>query len=93
MEPACIWNHTAAIEVAREVAKNCSREVDYCTQFCHSFRDVLPFTYLGISLVSAVCCVLVFFTYLCMPRLRQTGYSSKVFLNRCVSIANRNTIP
>lgn len=53
-----------------------------CSQFCEDFPSKIPYVYLGFSVLSAVCCILVFLTYFCMPRLRQSGYSSKVFLNR-----------
>ena len=48
--------------------------------FCSSFHDTIPAIYLGISLLSAFCCVWVFATYFLFPRL--SGYSSKVFLYR-----------
>ena len=92
MEPiSCTWNYTEAMERAKSLSEtaNCTKmnKGEFrTTQFCTTFGDVLPYTYLGISVVSAVCCLLVFLTYFCMPRLRQTGYSSKIFLNRCVSI-------
>lgn len=53
-----------------------------CSLFCDEFPCVIPFVYFGCSILSALCCCLVLTTYFCMPRLRQTGYSSKVFLNR-----------
>lgn len=73
------WSYEGVKDTARKV---CPMPMQDCTQFCSTFDAVLPYTYLGVSVVSAICCMLVFLTYLCMPRLRQTGYSSKVFLNR-----------
>lgn len=55
-----------------------------CSQFCDRFESVLPPIYGGISGLSALCCVGVFLTYFGLPRLRRSGYSSKVFLYRCV---------
>ena len=53
-----------------------------CFQFCDTFESVLPPIYGGISSLSALCCMGVFLTYLGLPRLRRSGYSSKVFLYR-----------
>ena len=53
-----------------------------CAQFCERFGQVLPPVYASISSLSALCCLGVVLTYIIFPRLRQTGYSSKVFLYR-----------
>ena len=53
-----------------------------CAQFCEEFRTILPYVYLVVSCLSALCSLGVFGTYLVLPRLRKTGYSSKVFLYR-----------
>lgn len=53
-----------------------------CAQFCDEFPRVLPWVYFGISCLSLICCLGVFVTYFSFPRLRQSGYSSKVFLYR-----------
>ena len=67
----------------------CSRNANQpealrCSQFCDKFESVLPPIYGSISGLSALCCVGVFLTYFSLPRLRQSGYSSKVFLYRSV---------
>ena len=72
--PDCVWNYTAAMDLANN--NTTSR------QFCKQFKDILPYTYMGFSILSSTCCILVFVTYISMSRLRQTGYSSKIFLNR-----------
>ncbi len=82
--PDCVDNYTDAVNLSNccSFVKNCNGVGNCnCSQFCKEFTS-LPFIYLGVSVVSALCCSLVFLTYLCLPRLRQTGYSSKVFLNR-----------
>ena len=53
-----------------------------CAQFCEEFSQVLPSVYFAISFLSLLCCLGVFATYFSFPRLRQSGYSSKVFLYR-----------
>ena len=75
-------------EVA-EMVGNCykcyekySNETLSCTQFCDKFPAVLPPIYFGVSFLSAICCLGVVATYFCFPRLRRSGYSSKVFLYR-----------
>ena len=73
--PDCVWNYSAAMNLEK-CCGNSSR------QFCKEFRDIIPYTYMGFSILSSTCCMLVFITYLSMSRLRQTGYSSKIFLNR-----------
>ena len=50
------------------------------TQFCTDFSGTIPYVFLGISCLSAVCCLCVFATYRLFPRLG--GYSSKVFIYR-----------
>ena len=55
-----------------------------CAQFCEDFQRLLPRVYAAISCVSLICCLGVFVTYFSFPRLRQSGYSSKVFLYRSV---------
>ena len=55
-----------------------------CFQFCDGFERILPPIYGSISCLSALCCFGVFLTYFGLPRLRISGYSSKVFLYRCV---------
>ena len=84
--PYCVSNYNCS----RKIASYC-REAGSgsCKQFCEDFKVVLPFTYMSFSILSAVCCLLVFTTYLCMPRLRKTGVSSKVFLNRWVHCDKR----
>lgn len=74
--PRCVWDY----DCASKISANCTN--NSCRQFCRDFKDVLPFTYMSFSFVSALCCLIVFGTYFAMPRLRRTGYSSKVFLNR-----------
>lgn len=49
------------------------------TQFCTDF-SAIPNVFLGISCLSAVCCLIVFATYHLFPRLG--GYSSKIFIYR-----------
>ena len=56
-----------------------------CSQFCDKFESVLPPIYGSISALSVLCCVGVFLTYFGLPRLRRSGYSSKVFLYSRVS--------
>lgn len=75
--PDCVWNYSAAMNLEK-CCGNSSR------QFCKEFRDIIPYTYMGFSILSSTCCMLVFITYLSMSRLRQTGYSSKIFLNRTI---------
>ena len=61
----------------------CNRsEALRCSQFCDKFESVLPPIYGSISGLSALCCLGVFLTYFALPRLRRSGYSSKVFLYR-----------
>ena len=79
MIPDCVSNYNKAVNLSS--CCNSTWGADNCSQFCNKFRH-LPQLYLGVSVLSALCCLLVFLTYLCLPRLRQTGYSSKVFLNR-----------
>ena len=59
-----------------------------CAQFCYEFSTVLPPIYVAISCLSLVCCLGVFATYFSFPRLRQSGYSSRVFLYRYASSLN-----
>ena len=63
---------------------NYSRNHSRCFQFCDGFERILPPIYGSISCLSALCCFGVFLTYFGLPRLRISGYSSKVFLYRCV---------
>ena len=77
--PSCVDGYSTAVNIS----SCCSMVSSNCSQFCREF-SALPYIYQGVSVVSAVCCCLVFLTYWCLPRLRQTGYSSKVFLNRSV---------
>lgn len=56
--------------------------VPQCAQFCVSFSDALPAIYGAFSCLSLLCCLGVFITYFIFPRLRQSGYSSKVFIRR-----------
>ena len=59
-----------------------------CFQFCKDFEQILPPLYGSISGLSALCCFGVFLTYFGLPRLRMSGYSSKVFLYRYVGKIN-----
>lgn len=65
--------------------KNAQHELQ-CAQFCDKFPGVLPWVYFGISCLSLLCCLGVFVTYFSFPRLRHSGYSSKVFLYRYVGL-------
>ena len=69
------------VECIRRIGENAPHEPQ-CAQFCDDFPRVLPWIYLGISCLSLICCLGVFVTYFSFPRLRQSGYSSKVFLYR-----------
>lgn len=49
--------------------------------FCDDFENV-QYVYLAFSLLSGFSCLLVFLTYLVLPRLRHGGHSSIVFIYR-----------
>ena len=49
--------------------------------FCDDFENV-QYVYLAFSLLSGLSCLLVFLTYLVLPRLRHGGHSSIVFIYR-----------
>ena len=68
----------SSYKCAELITRNCTTDV----QFCDDFKRILPYIYMAFSCFSALCCVVVFITYFGLPRLRRTGYSSKVFLNR-----------
>ena len=74
---------------AAQTVKNCwncytnySNQTLACFQFCDKFEAILPPVYFSLSVISALCCLGVFATYFTFPRLRRSGYSSKVFLYR-----------
>ena len=62
--------------------ENASNYSMQCSQFCDCFREYVPHVYSSVSAVSALCCLGVFLTYTIFPRLRRSGYSSKIFLYR-----------
>ena len=83
---SCVSDYKTAAEVVNNctILKNTSGDSDQCVQFCNRFPEYIPNIYLGVSCLSAFCCMWVFVTYFALPRLRQSGYSSKVFLYRLV---------
>lgn len=86
----CSWRSSDVVDsmircLRRVELLNTSADVAQCAQFCGSFRDALPSIYGAFSCLSLLCCLGVFLTYYIFPRLRQSGYSSKVFLRRSVS--------
>lgn len=79
----CVGNSSTAVGYMVDCINRIeSTNETQCAQFCETFPRVLPATYVGISCLSALCCLGVFATYFSFPRLRQSGYSSKVFLYR-----------
>ena len=76
--PQCGVNVSETIEA---YYANCST-----SRFCKRFESV-PYVYLAFSLLSGASCLLVFTTYALLPRLRHGGYSSRVFIYRCVVAA------
>lgn len=62
------------------VLQNASLYED-CPQFCNDFETV-EHVYLAFSLLSGLSCLIVFLTYLVLPRLRHGGHSSIVFIYR-----------
>ena len=80
----CVFSDEEASDTARS-CRHCftnSNRTLSCAQFCDKFGTVLPYVYFSVSLLSALCCLGVFVTYFSFPRLRRSGYSSKVFLYR-----------
>lgn len=81
----CVGNDNDAAKNVRN-CHNCylnySNRTVGCFQFCENFETVLPPIYFSLSCLSALCCLGVFVTYFSLPRLRRSGYSSKVFLYR-----------
>lgn len=73
---------TLTVRNCKDCYGNYSNQSLACFQFCDKFESVLPLVYFSLSLVSAICCLGVFATYFTFPRLRRSGYSSKVFLYR-----------
>lgn len=57
--------------------------------FCSDF-SIVQRLYLAFSVLSALSCLLVFLTYILLPRLRHGGYSSRVFIYRSARIAYYN---
>ena len=83
-QPCVGSDNDAALTVRNCVAcyRDYSNRTLSCAQFCDKFESVLPWVYFTVSLVSMICCLGVFVTYCSFPRLRRSGYSSKVFLYR-----------
>lgn len=61
--------------------RNGELSVDSPHQFCSDI-DLVEHVYLAISLLSAISCMLVFLTYVTLPRLRHGGHSTVVFIYR-----------
>ena len=84
----CVSNRNESYQLIKHCF-NCNSSTNstlLCAQFCDKFEEILPLIYLYFSCLSAVCCLGVFATYLLLPRLRQSGYSSKVFLHRYITL-------
>ena len=70
------YSHIPCLSLSSSRNMSCPSEGPY---FCEGFKQV-PLVYFSISIVSFLCCCLVFITILLFKRLR--GYSSRVFLLR-----------
>ena len=70
------YSYIPCLSLSSSRNMSCPSEGPY---FCEGFKQV-PLVYFSISIVSFLCCCLVFITILLFKRLR--GYSSRVFLLR-----------
>ena len=75
-----------AVDELPQCGVNVSDAYANCSHFSKRFESV-PYVYLTFSLLSGASCLLVFTTYALLPRLRHGGYSSRVFIYRCVVAA------
>ena len=71
-----LYNSNSCLSLSSSRNMSCPSEGPY---FCEGFKQV-PLVYFSISIVSFLCCCLVFITILLFKRLR--GYSSRIFLLR-----------
>ena len=83
----CTWSIDCVVNLTSDCLNrtvSASSSEIQCAPFCVTFRDALPAIYGVVSCLSLLSCLGVFTTYYVFPRLRQSGYSSKVFLFRYI---------